>query len=155
MMKSLLMVGFVALAFPACTTTVVSGPDPVPLIGAQVIASSGACADLRDGVTVDGTPIVLFHCHGSPNQRWFVRNGGISESFGSCLDVQGSAATEGAPIILVTCNGSPSQQWGISNGQIIGIGGKCLDAMGGGTMDLTPLILSGCKVTPSQQWTVQ
>jgi alpha-N-acetylglucosaminidase len=154
-MKTFMMLGLVVLAASACTTTYVVGPDPIPVIGAQVIGSAGACVDLRDGSTADGTPIILFHCHGSPNQRWFIRNGGISQNSGSCLDVQGGAPTDGSPIILVACNGSPSQRWSITNGQVVGIGNKCLVAADGGTVDLTPLVLSGCISTPSQQWTVQ
>jgi hypothetical protein len=85
----------------------------------------------RDGETADGTPIVLFQCHGSPNQRWFIGRGQISENYGSCLDVQGSEAVDDAAIILVTCNGRPSQQWRVIDGQIIGLGNKCLDSKDG------------------------
>ena len=160
-MDSSIMKGLVAalvvtgLALCACTPTYVEPPDPIPVIGNEIIAAGGACIDVKDGLTADGTPIVLFHCVNSPNQKWFISNGRISESYGSCLDVLGGAATLGAPIILVTCNGAPSQHWRVSNGQIIGLGGKCLDAIGGSSANLTPLILSSCKDVPSQRWTVQ
>jgi hypothetical protein len=153
---SLSILGLVGIASSACTTTTyVSVPDPIPVIGAQLIGDSGSCAEVRDGATADGSPLDLFQCHGSPNQRWFISKGRISESFGSCIDVDGGTAREGAAIILVTCNGTPSQQWAIVNGQVVGIGGKCLDVMGGGTTDLTPLILAGCQPPPRQRWTVQ
>lgn len=138
-----------------CTTTIVVPPDPTPVLGAELLASVRGCVDVRDGVTADGTPIVLFQCHGSPNQRWFIGHGQIAESFGSCMDVQGSAAVDGAAIILVTCNGRPSQQWRVIDGQIIGIGGKCLDSADGSDADLTPLVLAECKGTQSQRWTIQ
>jgi hypothetical protein len=153
--KSFMTLGIMVLAAAGCTTTYIAPPDPIPVIGAQLIGSSGSCADLRDGVTADGTPIVLFQCHGSPNQRWFIRNGGISQNVGSCIDVQGGAAVEGSPIILVSCNGTPSQRWGITNGEIVGVGGLCLGAVGGSSADLTPLILTPCKFTPGELWTVQ
>jgi len=147
--------GVTALALCACSHTYVEPPDPIPVIGNEIIAASGACIDVQDGLTADGTPIVLFECVNSPNQKWFIGNGRISESYGSCLDVLGGAATQGASIVLVTCNGAPSQHWRIANGQIIGLGGNCLGAMGGASASLTPLILSSCKDVPSQKWTVQ
>jgi Ricin-type beta-trefoil lectin domain len=139
----------------ACTSTYVAPPDPIPTIGAELVGYSGSCAEVRDGATSDGSPLDLFHCHGSPNQRWFVRKGAISESFGSCIDVDGGAAREGASIILVTCNSAPSQRWAITNGQVVGIGGMCLDVMGGAAADFTPLVLATCRSPPSQSWTIQ
>jgi hypothetical protein len=156
MQKSLLMLGLGVLVLPACTsTTYVSVPDPIPVIGAQFIGTSGECIDVRDGLTVDGTPIVVFQCHGSANERWFIRNGVISESFGSCLDVQGGAPIEASPLILVTCNGTPSQRWSIVSGQIVGIGGTCVVETGGSPANLTPLILGSCTALSSKPWNVQ
>jgi hypothetical protein len=155
MQKSLAMLGLAVLAMPACkSTTYVSVPDPIPVIGAQFIGNSGECIDVQDGLTADGTPIQAFQCHGSPNERWFIQNGAISESFGSCIDVQGGAPVEGSAIILVACNGTPSQRWSITNGQIVGIGGKCVVETGGRSANLTPLILGSCAAS-SNRWTVQ
>jgi len=143
------------LTLSACgTSTYVVPPDPIPVIGAQLIGKNGECIDVQDGLTADGTPIDVFQCHGSPNERWFIRNGVISESFGSCLDVQGGAPIDAAPIILVTCSGTLSQQWSITSGQIVGLGGKCIVESGGGSADLTPLILSSCNAPPNSRWTV-
>jgi cytochrome c len=153
--QRLLGVSITALAAAGCATTFVVPPDPTPVFGAQILSSAGGCVDVRDGVTADGTPIVLFQCHGSPNQRWFIGHGEIAENFGSCLDVQGSEGVDGAAIILVTCNGRPSQQWRVIDGQIIGLGNRCLDSKDGGTADLTPLVLSECRPPPSQRWTIQ
>jgi cytochrome c len=150
------MLGLAVLALPACTgsTTYVSTPDPEPVIGVAVIGNSGECIDVQDGATADGTPIIVFQCHGSPNERWFIKNGVISENFGSCLDVQGGAPIEGAPIILVACSGTSSQQWAVTKGQIIGLGGMCIAESGGSTADLTPLVLASCKAARGQ-WTVR
>jgi hypothetical protein len=122
---------------------------------AQIMSTSGECIDLPHGNTADGTPLTLFHCHGSPNQQWTFSAGQITGMGGSCIDVQGSAAADGAPVILVACNGKPSQHWGVSNGQIVGIGGKCLDSVRGGTTDGTPLIIVTCSTSPTQQWSLQ
>jgi len=149
------ILGLLGVASSGCTSTYVAPPDPLPVIGVELIGYGGSCAEVRDGATADGSPLDLFQCHGSPNQRWFVARGQISENFGSCIDVQGGAAVEGATIILVTCNGAASQRWTIVNGQIVGIGGKCLDVMGGAAADFTPLVLTGCRPPPGQSWTVQ
>jgi hypothetical protein len=71
MIKFLKLLCVAVIALPACTTaTYVAGPDPIPVIGAQLIGTEGGCADVQDGGTADGTPVNLFHCHGSTNQRW-------------------------------------------------------------------------------------
>src|ERR1700678_3332025 len=145
----------VACILTACTTTYVAVPDPIPVIGAQLIGRDGECVDAQDGQTADGTPLVVVQCHGSPNERWFVKEGVISESFGSCIDVLGSAPIDGSALVLANCIGAPSQQWSIRDGQIIGFGGKCLTETGGDTADQTPLILSTCNANPGQLWTIR
>jgi hypothetical protein len=154
-MKSTLSIAFLAFCASACTTTYVVPPDPVPVIGAQIIGRDGECIDVQDGGTADGTPIVVVHCHGSPNERWFIKSGVISENFGSCIDVQNTSPNDGAAIVLVTCNGSPSQQWSVSDGQIVGLVNKCLTETGGLTADQTPLILFTCRSDPGQTWTIR
>jgi hypothetical protein len=154
-MRSVGVFGLVILGSSACTTTYVVPPDPIPVIGAQLVGRNGECVDVQDGGTADGTPIVVVQCHGSPNERWFIKNGVISENFGSCIDVQGSAPNDGSAIILVTCTGTQSQQWSIRDGQIVGIGNKCLTEIDGISADQTPLILFICNANPSQLWTVR
>jgi hypothetical protein len=155
MMRMIALLGLVALATAACTTTYVVPPDPIPVIGAQLIGRDGECVDVQDGDTADGTPLVVVHCHGSPNERWFIKSGVISENFGSCMDVQNSSPNDGAAIVLVACNGAPSQQWSISGGQIVGLVNKCLTETGGISADQTPLILFTCNSNPGQIWTVR
>jgi hypothetical protein len=155
MMRMTALLGLVALATAACTTTYVVPPDPIPVIGAQLIGRDGECVDVQDGGTADGTPLVVVHCHGSPNERWFIKSGVISENFGSCMDVQNSSPNDGAAIVLVTCNGTPSQQWSISAGQIVGLVNKCLTETGGISAGQTPLILFTCNSNPGQIWTVR
>jgi hypothetical protein len=149
------VLGCVAGALTACTATYVSVPDPIPVIGAQLVGRAGECVDARDGQTADGTPLVVVQCHGSPNERWFIKAGVISESFGSCIDVQGSAPIDGAPIILVNCTGTFSQQWSIKDGQIVGLGNKCVTETDGISTDQTPVVLFSCNGNPGQLWTIR
>jgi alpha-N-acetylglucosaminidase len=138
----------------ACATTYIVPSDPIPVIGVELMGRNGECVDVQDGGTADGTPIVVVQCHGSPNERWFIKGGVISENFGSCIDVHGSASNDGSAIILVTCTGTLSQHWSIRDGQIVGIGNKCLTEAGG-SGDQTPLILFTCNADPGQFWTIR
>jgi hypothetical protein len=120
-----------------------------------VIANSVECVDIAHGQAVDGTPVSLFNCHGSPNQQWTIANGQIIGLSGMCLDVMGSAPNDGAQVIIVHCNGRESEKWALANGRIVGIGGKCLDVSGGNPQDHATLIISACSSSTSQQWSVQ
>jgi hypothetical protein len=120
-----------------------------------VITNSVECIDIPQQQTVDGTPVSLFNCHGSPNQQWTIANGQITGMSGVCLDVMGSAPNDGAQIIIVHCNGRSSEKWTLANGQIVGIGGKCVDVAGGSAQDHAALIIAACTSSPSQQWSVQ
>jgi hypothetical protein len=156
MIKRSLMLGFAAAVLASCTTTTyVSVPDPLPVIGAQFVGTQSECIDVQDGATADGSPIVVFQCHGSPNERWFIKSGVIAENFGSCLDIQGGAPINGAPIILVTCSGTVSQHWSLIGGQIVGLTGKCIAESGGSSSNLTPLILADCNLAPGSHWVVR
>jgi hypothetical protein len=138
-------------------TLIVLGTGCAPADAAQiVITNSVECVDIPHGQAVDGTPLSLFNCHGSPNQQWTIANGQITGLSGVCLDVMGSAPNDGAQVIIVHCNGRDSEKWTLANGQIVGIGGKCLDVSGGSPRDHAALIISSCSSSsPSQQWSVQ
>jgi hypothetical protein len=134
----------------------VLGAAGIPADAAQiVITNSIECVDIPHGQAVDGTPLSLFNCHGSPNQQWTIANGQITGMYGVCLDVMGSAPNDGAQVIIVHCNGRASEKWTLANGQIVGIGGKCLDVAGGNAQDHATLIISSCSSSPSQQWSIQ
>jgi hypothetical protein len=123
---------------------------------AQLVSRSGSCADIQQNDTNDGTPMILFHCHGTPNENWVLSTGTLSGENGVCLDILGSAPKDGAQVIVVQCNGRLSQKWQVIGGQIIGLGGKCLDLQAGSTADRTPLVITTCNPSfDSQQWSLQ
>jgi Ricin-type beta-trefoil lectin domain len=138
------------------TASIILGVVGTPAGAAQiVITNSVECVDIPRGQAVDGTPLSLFNCHGSPNQQWTITDGQITGISGVCLDVMDSAANDGAQVIIVHCNGRASEKWTLANGQIVGIGGKCLDVAGGNPQDHAILIISNCSSSPSQQWSIQ
>jgi len=138
---------------PAYFPPVSAAPYPAP--GAQIVARSGACLDVERGNTANGTPLILFRCHGTPNQSWSISGNNIVGDGGSCVDVQGGAPADGAQAIISSCNGAASQQWNLSNGAIVGIGGKCLGGLNGGGDDRTPIVLMPCSGAPWQLWSVE
>src|SRR5271155_3676884 len=93
-----------ALALQGCTNAGPndSAPPPPPSLasapapGTQIIGNGGECLDVAGGGMADGTPLILFHCHGSPNQNWVVGNNQIVGNGGSCLDVQADAQANGS-----------------------------------------------------------
>ena len=78
-----------------------------------VITNSVECIDIPHQHAVDGTPVSLFNCHGSPNQQWTIANGQIVGIGGKCLDIAGASAQDHATLIIATCTSSPSQQWSV------------------------------------------
>ena len=123
--------------------------------GARIVSSFGGCLDVAHGVAEPGVPLILFRCHGSPNQSWVIGNEQIVGVGGLCLDVRGGTPSPGAGIMVNGCNGAPSQRWSLQNGAITGIAGQCLSLQYGGGADHTPIILAPCDGSPPQQWTVQ
>jgi hypothetical protein len=154
MTKSTALGFFGACVLSACATPYVAPADPLPVIGVLLMGQAGTCIDVQDGGTADGTPIVIHQCHGSPNERWFISHGTISENYGSCLDVNGGSAVESASLLLISCNGSTTQRWSISEGQILSETGLCVDVAGEQLSDFTPLVLMTCDHSANQRWTV-
>jgi hypothetical protein len=134
----LLLVGFAGLTMP-CNA-------------AEIVGIDGQCLDVQGGGKADGTPVILYHCRGTPNQQWFYSAGQIVGSGGKCLDIQGGKADDGARIVMFHCHGGPNQQWSFYNSQIVGMGGKCLDAEGGRAADGTAVVLFHCHGAANQRW---
>ena len=135
---------------PADATPGAGQPAP----GAQIVNAGGACLDIQRGGSEPGTPLILFHCHGSPNQSWTLANNHITSALGACLDVRGGTANAGARAIINSCGAAPSQQWALQNGAITGIGGLCLAALDGGG-ERSRVGIAPCDGSPAQQWSVQ
>ena len=119
----------------------------------QIVGLSGACLDAAGGSAALGTPIVLWPCHGGPNQQWSLRNGQIIGIGGRCLD--GQSAAPGSPIVLAACTDAASQRWLLRIGQIIGIGGLCMDVKGGRPFNGAPIILWSCHGGANQRWSMR
>jgi Ricin-type beta-trefoil lectin domain len=72
----------------------------------------GKCLDVAGGNPIDGTPIILWPCHGGQNQRWEITNNSEILGIGlKCLDVRGGGSANGTPIILWPYHGGENQKW--------------------------------------------
>lgn len=115
---------------------------------------SARCVDVTGGSSADGTAVVLWDCHGGPNQVWTAHNDGTLRSLGKCLQPSGGSTADGAAMIISSCNGASYQRWSYSTtSRSYQTGGKCLDAYGGQTVNGTRLILWTCHGGTNQQWT--
>jgi hypothetical protein len=121
---------------------------------AEITGLAGKCLDVAGGNPASGTGIILWDCHGGPNQRWTVNpNSTIVGLAGKCLDVAGGNPASGTGIILWDCHGGPNQRWTVNpNSTIVGLAGKCLDVAGGNPASGTGIILWDCHGGPNQRW---
>ncbi|MGI5144568.1 MULTISPECIES: ricin-type beta-trefoil lectin domain protein [unclassified Streptomyces] len=137
---------------PASTRT----PAPGSLIIGQ---GSNRCIDVtdsQDAVGQDGTPLQLWDCAGSANQKWDFRGDGTVRSLGLCMDVAWGSRDDGSVIQLARCSGNPAQQFVLSTaGDLVNPqANKCVDAKDNGTGNGTKLQLWTCSGTANQKWRV-
>jgi hypothetical protein len=71
---------------------------------AQIVGIGGKCLNVKGGGSADGTPIILWHCSGTPNEQWHRNGSRITGIGGKCLNVQGGGDANGTPIILWPCS---------------------------------------------------
>lgn len=147
---------FAALLLIASTVVLAQGPNTG--VGVQIQPRSGDgkfCMDARRDQEADGTPVFIYQCHGSENQRWTISSSvnnqhAIIGTGGYCLDVRGTNATAtGTPAQLWKCHFGDNQRFGMDvDGRIREVrSGKCLIATA--AKDGAPLVLDKC--TNSQQ----
>jgi len=129
---------------------------PVP--GAVIIGqASDRCIDItgaQNGKGKDGTPLQLWDCAGSANQKWVFKSDGTVRALGLCMDVAWGSKDDGAVIQVANCSGNPAQQWVLSQyGDLVNPqADKCIDAKDNGTGNGTKLQLWTCSGTPNQKW---
>jgi hypothetical protein len=138
-----------------------AAPD---VFAVEIRGIGGKCVDARGGGSANGTQIILWECHGGPNQQWHSEmnfgqmNGkAIVGVGGKCLDVSGGNMQPGTPVILWDCHGGPNQLWVQQGGgynTTITNRGMCLNAEGGGGGDGTRLIIWPCSGTRNEKWHV-
>ncbi|HTU97284.1 MAG TPA: RICIN domain-containing protein [Solirubrobacteraceae bacterium] len=111
----------------------------------------------------DGTPIQVWACRGTANQRWTAEADGSlrSVAYGRCLDAVNGGQANGTRLQLWDCIGDAQQDWvgppqpnggGPVKGQA---SGRCLDVTGAGISPGTRPQLFNCLGDAQQQWLLE
>lgn len=104
------------------------------------IKDGNKCLDVSGGGTGNGTPVILWDCHGGKNQLWTTNP--IGEGFqirsaqsGKCLDVRGPSRNDGTPIQIWDCGNASVKQmiYKITDIDIISDGSTSPASDSGGT----------------------
>jgi hypothetical protein len=120
----------------------------------------GACLDLPDSKTANGTRLEIYDCNGGANQHWTLESDGTIHSkldSSKCLDLP-DWNTSAIPDIW-DCNGGTNQIWSYnSDDTISGYYGLCLEVPGSGGPGPVPpgartVDYSACYSL--QQWTTK
>ncbi|MGW5349872.1 ricin-type beta-trefoil lectin domain protein [Streptomyces sp. NPDC004031] len=129
--------------------------------GTLVGQGSGKCLDVYGGGTANGTPAIIWGCHGGANQQWQVGGDGTLRNpvSGRCLDIQGgpSATANGTKVGLWDCTGGTNQQWRVGGDGTVRnpASGRCLEVAGGTgeNDDGRPVQIWDCWGGANQKWT--
>jgi ricin-type beta-trefoil lectin protein len=116
---------------------------------------SNRCIDVMDaqsGVGRDGTPLQLWDCAGSSNQKWVFASDGSVRSLGLCMDLALASTADNTQIQLVNCNGGWAQKFTLNAAHdlVNPTADKCVTANGSGNG--SRLVLRSCAGTTNQKW---
>jgi hypothetical protein len=117
--------------------------------------ASNRCVDVKDsqaGTANDGTPLQLWDCASSSNQKWTFASDGTVRSLGLCMDLAWASTDEGTAVQLVNCNGGWAQKFTLNGAHdlVNPQADKCVTA--DGTGNGARLTLRSCNGSSSQKW---
>lgn len=152
-------VGWIAVAH-AMGALAALGAAPVHAAGPAMLVSSASdrCLDIPRSSLEPRTPVIIYDCHGGPNQQWeFTAAGELRALDGArCLDIRGGSTAPQAVVQSVACHGGANQKWTLRPDQTIvnPKSGLCLTVKAAGTANLTAIDTWHCEGTPHQLWAV-
>lgn len=134
-----------AAAFPALPHPPAMGPAAHRHVIVEVRSgvAAGSCMDAN---AAKGK-VILWPCHGGPNQKFAYFDDGTLRLDGRCL------GANGASLVLKACDLSPDTHWTFEGGEIRNGAEQCIDIAGGGRANGTPLVAWSCRGVPQQRWT--
>jgi hypothetical protein len=122
---------------PGTTPPVTNPPNPTnPPTGdtSAIVGFNNRCIDVSGGgaAVPDGTPVIIYTCHGGNNQKWQFAADGTIRSMGKCLDVSNANPNNGTLLQVVGCGTQAAQRWTLqANGQLRTAlpGNRCVDVL--------------------------
>lgn len=111
------------------TWTINAAPNSGATGQIRQVGDTGKCIEDPGSKTANGSPIELWTCGTSSNQKWTVAQDSTMRVLGKCLDMAGTGTATDTALRLWTCNsGDGAQQWQAgSDGELINPrSGKCV-----------------------------
>ncbi|MES2830672.1 MAG: ricin-type beta-trefoil lectin domain protein [Pseudomonadota bacterium] len=117
----------------------------------KLSSQSNLCLDVQGAGKTNGTPVMLWTCHGGDNQKWEQSNNRLVVYGNKCLDVPGGNTKDGTGLIIWDCQaGNNNQRWVKQSASFVWSGTKCLDTPQGTVGSRASS--SACNGTANQQW---
>jgi hypothetical protein len=71
----------------------------------------------NNGSMVNGTPLVIWDCHGNPDQRWTLTSEHLLENVSNkCVGTADNGSMQnGTRLVMWDCHGNPDQRWMLSS----------------------------------------
>ena len=128
----------------------------------QNFLNSELCIDIYGGFLDNGNKVILWDCHGSGNQQWYLDSSGSIRSMkniNKCLEAGGADLY--AKLFIWDCNDALHQKWEMTSegkirskknsGRFIGVSGGCNGVASGDQLEIHDGYSSGdCE--RQQQW---
>lgn len=139
---------------PAGTRAGSAVPATAPRATLQIQSLfASRCIDVRGPSPDDGTPLQLWDCINTPEERWSWDGSRLRGFADKCIDVRGPSSANGTPVQLYSCVEEPQQQWTLTlDGELRVFGDKCLDVQGPVNANGTSLQIWDCQDLPQQKW---
>ncbi|MFD6534386.1 ricin-type beta-trefoil lectin domain protein [Streptomyces sp. NPDC060184] len=124
-----------------------------------IAKKSGTCLDATGPSSANGTPLQIWACAVSDNQRWQlpagVPTGHVTGLGGKCADLAGSGSTNaaGTAVQLNGCGSGLSQDWSVAADGSVQVLGGCLGVANNATASGTAAVLQVCNGGAGQKWT--
>lgn len=120
-----------------------SAPHRHRIVEVRSGIAAGSCMDAN---AAKGN-VILWSCHGGPNQRFAYFDDGTLRQGGRCV------GAHGASLVLKACDASPDTLWFFAGDEIRNGAEQCIDIAGGERANGTPLVAWSCRGVPQQRWT--
>ncbi|MFK3979277.1 ricin-type beta-trefoil lectin domain protein [Micromonospora sp. NPDC050397] len=120
--------------------------------GVRIRGYADKCVDAPS--SADGTPLRLYTCNNSANQKWTFASDGTIRAFGKCMDAAWASTANGTTVQLANCNGGAAQRFTLNAAHdlVNQPADKCVDVRDFNTGNGARLQLWQCSGDANQKW---